>query len=202
MKRMCLPFSFFGLLVASLLFQVQASAQCGGVAKHVSFPVYRGGGGGLFHLTAAAQEPEAIGEEDRGEYGLEPIVGLWKMDFEDPADKYSDKGYSVWHSDHTEFLNSTRSPSSGAVCQGVWEKVGRSTYRLNHFALGYGDGVNLTSVYQFKELVTVDRERNSFSGTFSIEAFDPKTHASQGAYKGTVTGERVRIDTTIDSQNF
>ena len=76
------------------------------------------------------------------------------------------------------------------------------TYRLNHFALGYGDGVNLTSVYQLKVLVTVDGWRNSLSGTFSIEAFDPKTHALQGTYKGTVTGERVRIDTTIDSQSF
>ncbi len=89
-------------------------------------------------------------------------MGLWKMDFEDPADKYSDKGYSVWHSDHTEFLNSPRPPSVGAVCQGVWEKVGHSTYKLNHFALGYGDGVNLTSVYQFKLLVTLERSWNSF----------------------------------------
>lgn len=203
MKRICQLCSFIVLSVASMLFHSQAFAQCGGLAKHVSYPVYRGTGGGLLQLAGALQEPEVANDEDRREYGMDPIVGLWKMDFEDPADKYSDKGYSVWHSDHTEFLNSTRAPSGGAVCQGVWEKVGRSTYRLNHFALAFGDGVNLTTVYQFKLLVSVDHRRNSFSGTFTIEAFDPETHLQQGTtFKGTVTGERVSIDTTIDSQNF
>ena len=202
MNRIRLLFSLVCFCFVPTLFNSQAFAQCGGVAKHAAFPVYRGTGGGLFHLAAAGQESEVADDEERGEYGLEPIVGLWKMDFEDPADKYSDKGYSVWHSDHTEFLNSTRAPSVGAVCQGVWEKVGRSTYRLNHFAMGYGDGVNLTSVYRFQLLVTVERGRNTFSGTFSIEAFDPKTHGSQGTFKGTVSGEKVKIDTSIDSQTF
>jgi hypothetical protein len=115
---------------------------------------------------------------------------------------HSFKGYSMWHSDHTEYMNSTRPPSVGAVCEGVWDQVGPYTHKLNHFALGYADGVNLTSVYRFQEVVTVDRTGSKFTGEFSIEAFDPKTHAPQGTYKGTVTGEKVKIDTTIDSQNF
>ena len=185
-------FSFIGLCAASLLFNLQASAQCGAVAKHVSYPMAQNAG--HFQLAGAAQ--------DSGEPALDPIVGLWKMDFEDQAAKYSDRGYSVWHSDHTEFMNSTRTPAVGAVCQGVWTKVSGSTYRLNHFALGYADGVNLTSVYQFQLLVTMNGSGNGFYGTFSIEAFNPKTHAPQGTLKGTVTGERVTIDTTIDSQYF
>ncbi len=189
MKRMYLLFCVVGVLLGSMCLSPLASAQCGGVAKYISYPWGRGHQGSRFQLAAAAQITEA-----QEENGPEPIVGLWKTDFEDPADSYSDKGYATWHSDGTEFMNSTRPPSSGAVCQGVWEKVGRSTYRLNHFAMGYGDGVHLTSVYRFKELVTVDRSGNTFSGTFSIEAYDPKTHAPQGTYKGTLTGENRHHD--------
>ncbi len=200
MKRMRLFFCLAGLCVVSISMSSHAVAQCGALPKHISYPVLRGSGLGKLQLAAATQD--AIGDEAHGNFGLEPIVGLWKMDFEDPADNYSDKGYSMWHSDHTEFMNSTRPPSVGAVCEGVWERVGPSTYKLNHFALGYADGVNLTSVYRFQEVVTVDRKGSRFIGEFSIEAFDPKTHSPQGTYKGTVTGEKVKIDTTIDSQNF
>ncbi len=199
MKRMRLLLYLASFCLVTVSMNTRALAQCGALPKHVSYSL-RGSGVAKFQLAAATQD--AIGDEGRGDYGPEPIVGLWKMDFEDPADNYSDKGYSMWHSDHTEYMNSTRPPSVGAVCQGVWERVDRYTYKLNHFALGYQDGVNLTSVYRFQEKVTVNRAGNKFKGEFIIEAFDPKTHGHQGTYKGTVKGEKVTIDTTIDSQDF
>ncbi len=201
MKRIHQFLCVVGLSIVATTFNPQASAQCGPVVKHLSHPVLGTLSTGRFQLAAAALTGQEE-EDERGEFGLEPIVGLWKTDFEDPADGYSDKGYAVWHSDHTEFMNSTRPPSVGAICQGVWEKIGHSTYKLNHFALGYMDGVHLTSLYRFKEIVTVDRSGRSFSGTFSIEAVDPITHGSQGTYKGTLTAEKVGIHTTVDSQKF
>ena len=51
------------------------------------------------------RERRETGAQD--EYGLEPIVGLWKMEFEDPADNYPDKGYAIGHSDHTELSTAT-----------------------------------------------------------------------------------------------
>lgn len=200
MKRMRLFFYLASFCLFTISMSSRAFAQCGALPKHVSYPLLRGSGVGKLQLAVATQD--GIGDEGRGDYGLEPIVGLWKLDFEDPADGYSDKGYSIWHSDHTEYMNSTRPPSVGAVCQGVWERVDRYTYKLNHFALGYMDGVNLTSVYRFQETVHVNRSGNKFKGEFIIEAFDPKTHGHQGTYQGTVTGEKVTIDTTIDSQDF
>ncbi len=191
MKRKHLLLALALFLLASV--PVQLFAQCGAVAKPVAYPLLRSFSDARFHLAL---------QDARSEHDSDLIVGLWKMDFEDPAHNYSDKGYSVWHSDHTEFLNSTRAPSVGAVCQGVWERVGEYSYRLNHFALGYDDGVHLTGVYHFKELVTIDRSGDRFTGTFSIERYDPQTHISQGTFKGTLTGERIKIDTGIDSQNF
>ena len=200
MKRKYLSLALAGLTIASL--PVRSFAQCGAVAKHAAYSLHTGAANARFQLAAGVPQQEAQGELSREPTVRESIVGLWKMDFEDPADNYSDKGYQVWHGDHTEFMNSTRTPSVGAVCQGVWERVDESTFRLNHFALGYGDGVHLTLVYRIRELVTVDRSGDRISGTFSIEAFDPTTHAAQGTLRGTLTGARVKIDTGIDSQDF
>jgi hypothetical protein len=53
-----------------------------------------------------------------------------------PDDTPIDSGYVQWHSDGTEIMNSGRPPQNGDFCLGVWEKTGRSRYKLNHFALG------------------------------------------------------------------
>jgi hypothetical protein len=44
-------------------------------------------------------------------------------------------GFSQWHSDGTEILNSSRPPATSNFCLGVWEKTGPFAYKLNHFAL-------------------------------------------------------------------
>ena len=131
------------------------------------------------------QIPRWPGGDERDEYGFEPIVGLWKQVLSDPAQNYGDKGYTTWHSDHTEFLNSERTPSTGAVCQGVWAKVGHSQYRLNHFALAFGDDVHLTNVIQIRELVTVDPSRNVYRGRFTVTIYDTQ-HTQLAQYKGEV----------------
>jgi hypothetical protein len=47
-----------------------------------------------------------------------------------------DNALVVWHSDYTEIMNSGRPPQDGDFCLGVWEQVGKSKYKLNHFAWG------------------------------------------------------------------
>jgi hypothetical protein len=73
----------------------------------------------------------------------DPIVGFWKVTFTaegntegPPDDTPIDSAYVQWHSDGTEIMNSGRPPQNGDICLGVWEKTGRSKYKLNHFALG------------------------------------------------------------------
>ena len=135
MKRVGLLFPVAGLLLSMSLSHA-ALAQCGGLAKHIAYPMPSGSGGVRFQLAAATQTPDASSDEERWAHGMEPIVGMWKMDFEDPAHGYSDKGYSVWHSDHTEFMNSTRPPSVGAVCEGRVGEGGRVHVPAQPFRLG------------------------------------------------------------------
>ncbi len=197
-----LPKFVFALLAFPMLFIVlsqDATAQCGGVARKAAFNSRAMMFHGTFKTAAYVEDHDSKWGDERGEDGLEPIVGLWKIEFTDASKNYSDKGYAAWHSDFTEFQNSERVPSTGAVCQGVWVKTGHSTYKLNHFALAYADSANLTNIIRIREEVTVDKLRTSFTGTFITDVYDT-SHNLLVEFKGPITGKRITIDTNIDSQ--
>ena len=203
------------LLACAALSTPYAAAQCGGGApnvKKVSF-LTRPATAGSFKLAGYQLSDDNRWGDERDEHGLEPIVGLWHVDMEDPAMGYADHGYTAWHSDHTEFFNSTKAPGTGAVCQGVWVKVGKSSYVLNHFALGYNGTVasnNLgtttpnetepAQIVQIKEFITVSPNRKTFSGTFSVEIYTYTDHKLLVAFHGPVTAKRITIDSTINQQ--
>jgi hypothetical protein len=127
-----------GLL--GVLFATQASAGCNYPDPQVgSSPNQRQPSGrdqGQFIRTAFSQNSDQDFDEV-------PITGLWKFSFtaegntDIPDDTPIDKGYVQWHADGTELMNSFRAPTTGQFCMGVWKRVGRFTYKLNHFALGW-----------------------------------------------------------------
>lgn len=173
-------------------------AQCGIVPKKTTFgtlqPAYRGG-----LRTVSYTAPGLRLVTDWDEERQEPLVGLWRVSFTDPSQNYSDTAYIAYHSDFTEFQNSERVPSTGAICQGVWERTGRFTYRVNHYALAYGDSQNLTNVIRIREYITVNEARKTFTGEFIQDVYDTAHHLL-ATLKGTMTGKRVTIDSDIDSQ--
>jgi hypothetical protein len=195
----------FGVVSVGLFSSTVAQAQCGvprsampaaavkGSIKPASFQL----GSGMPMLHAA--------DFDLGLF--DPIVGLWKVKFVTqnspgiPDGVEVDHGYSAWHGDKTEFLNSARAPVNGSFCLGVWEKVGRSTYKLNHYAMAFmDDGKTPAGTVNIREEVTVDWSGNRYIGTFSIDGFDtngvhlpmnqPGSHAN-----GVITGVRITLET-------
>src|ERR1700739_3757370 len=83
---------------------------------------------------------------------VEPIVGMWHVTFTaegnsaGPPDGTSiDNAIVVWHGDHTEIMNSGGPPQDGDFCLGVWKKVGKCKYKLNHFAWGGNDTTNAST---------------------------------------------------------
>jgi hypothetical protein len=78
----------------------------------------------------------------------------------------------------------------------VWEKTGRFTYKLNHFALSSDLNGNLVGPANIREDVTLDASGNGYSGTFSIDQFD--LHGSTLAHiVGHISATRITVDTTI-----
>ena len=158
------------------------------------------------------------GLDDDGDDGLS-IVGFWHVKFISdgnnwglppgvsfPKGSEQDAGYSQWHSDGTEIMNSGgRAPNTDNFCLGVWAKVGARQYRLNHFATpwdptagpldsaGNPMGV-LIGPANIKELVTLSEDGNSFSGSYAIEGYD---ESNDHIYhiEGTIYATRITVNT-------
>jgi hypothetical protein len=151
------------------------------------------------------------------------IVGLWRVKVASIGNKSAgipdgallDQGYSAWHSDGTEILNSGRDPSTGSFCLGAWKQTGRSSFRLNHYALNWsgptvdakgkivldpttGQPLNtLIGPTNIREDVTLGPDKNTFQGTFSVENYQTNGK-SIIRLTGLVTGVRL----TADSPGF
>jgi hypothetical protein len=136
------------------------------------------------------------------------IVGFWKIQLLSqgntsrnppiPDGAVVDFGYTQWHSDGTEIFNSgARAPATENFCLGVWARSGFLTYELNHFALSYDatSGV-LNGKVNIQEQVTLDPSGELFTGTFTINIYDPTTGQQVDHIVGTVSASRVSVDDT------
>ncbi len=136
------------------------------------------------------------------------VVGMWNIQFISqgntahtppiPDGAQIDFGYSQWHSDGTELMNSGgHAPATGNFCMGTWVRSGFFTYVLNHFALSYdASNGNLTGKVDIREQVTLDPSGNEFTGTFTIDVYDPSTGAQLDHLAGNVSATRVTVDQT------
>lgn len=125
------------------------------------------------------------------------IVGMWSVQFL-VGSTMIDFGYSQWHSDGTEFLNSGgRAPSTQNYCLGVWQQTGPSRYRLNHWALSYDTSGTLNGRVNIREEVTVNPRSDTYAGPFTIDFYDPKTNAPLQHVAGQVVGKRITVNSGI-----
>jgi len=188
--------STLALLTVIALLSVQAFAQCGLTDQFkakLKTQAWHGGGGSAYLLNVTD------GRDNNS------VVGMWRFTFTSqgntgaplfiPDGAVLDHGFAQWHSDGTEITNSNRRPSTGSFCLGVWKRVGPSHYLLNHFALGFDDGVT-QSYSNIREDLTISDDGNSFSGTFSIAIYDLNGNAGP-LIRGLLTGTRVKINTTV-----
>jgi hypothetical protein len=139
------------------------------------------------------------------------IIGLWKIEFLAkgntngiPDGALIDFGTASWNGDVTEtMVSGGRAPSTGDVCMGAWEQVGRYTYKLNHLAMAWEGGA-YAGPTKIQELVTLDPSGNTFRGSFTITAyvasavagqeFDESVIAPPTPIHGVITGVRITAD--------
>lgn len=186
------------IVLLGMGFVSRANAQCGGSewlkTGAIQLQSWEGGPpfGPASFLQVASHAPAGAS-----------IVGFWKVKFVaegnaggPPDGTVIDNGFAQWHSDGTEIMNSSKAPVTGDFCLGVWQKNGPSSYRLNHFALGFDSSSNLIGPVQIQESVTVDHKADQYSGTFTIDQYDPMGNP-QGHVAGNVTATRVTVDTQV-----
>lgn len=139
----------------------------------------------------------------------DPIVGMWQVKFiaegngpgGPPDGTTIDSAFVQWHSDGTELMNSGRPPQDGNICLGVWERTGRSTYKLNHFALGNnpdnpGGVGSPAGPSHIVEDVVLSRDGKHYAGSFTLDAYD--TSGNNSAHiVGKITATRITVHTPI-----
>jgi hypothetical protein len=150
-----------------------------------------------------------LANRDDGGWRDEPsIVGMWRFELvTGPTGAVVvDDGYAQWHSDGTEIQNSgLHAPITSNFCLGVWKRVGRSTYQLNHFPLAWDStGQSPANAIQLTETVHLTDD-DHMTGTFTLKVYvwtstDSLNVAPGGpvaTVKGTINATRVTIDSTV-----
>jgi len=191
----------FGALVMAALMAVNAGAQCGAsdgpLTSNTATAL-------LMHSAptkAATTTTSAPAPSTQVAPVGAPIVGFWHVKFISkgtgfiPDGTVVDMGFSQWHSDGTEILNSSRPPATSNFCLGVWAKTGPSTYKLNHFALSSDLNGNMIGPANIREDVTLDAHGTGYSGTFSISQYD-----TSGNLLVQIVGEVVATRITVDTK--
>jgi hypothetical protein len=182
-----------GILVLGTLLVSQAGAECGpqklksGAFLHRQSWQDQGGFGRASFLLSS--------------YSEDSIVGFWKVAFtakgnaEIPDGTPIDSALVVWHDDGTEIMNSGRPPQDGNFCLGVWERTGRSRYKLNHFALGNDTSGNPAGPTHIVENVFLSPDGNHYAGTFTLDAYD--TSGNNVAHIiGVIAATRITVNTS------
>lgn len=141
-------------------------------------------------------------------YNTASIVGFWNIQFISkgnlnhnpsiPEGAIVDFGYTQWHSDGTEIMNSGgHMPATQNFCLGTWVRSGYFNYVLNHWALSYDlTSQQLTAKVNILEQVTLDPSGNEFTGTFTITVFNATTGVQLDQLVGTLSGKRITVDQT------
>lgn len=194
-----------GALTLTLAMVPGALAQCGLPTRPIKPMAWHPQFSGAHPMLL----PVAFDDDDRGDGS---IVGMWhvvftaqKMGTQSIPDTVIDNAISVWHRDGTEIMNSGRAAQDGNFCLGVWEHTGSRTYLLNHIPWG-GNVYDPTAPpdvigqpqagVQIVENITLSPDGNSFSGTFSLTAYNT-SGAVYASFTGTLTGKRITAHTSF-----
>ena len=94
-------------------------------------------------------------------------------------------------------MNSSRPPATSNFCLGVWRRTGRSTYRLNHFALSSDLSGKLIGPARIREVVNLDQTRDRYEGTFTIDQYDVSGNLL-AHIAGQVIATRITVDTPVE----
>ena len=190
-----------GVALIGMILTAAANAECGDLQRY---------------KPGASLLPQAWQEQGIGQFGPtsllqvsdtnDPIVGFWQVTLTakgnlppgPPDGVVLDKGFSQWHSDGTEILNSSRAPATQSFCLGVWKNLGHSRYKLNHFPISWDPNGNLVGLANIREEVTLSPNGNSFTGTFTLVQYDQAGNTLVRII-GVVSATRITIDTPASS---
>ncbi len=202
----------FAVAILATVFGSLANAQCGcleTIKRNASLlrqPFFSDQLSPALSSVAANGAEDSQGANQNAIFGFwidSSIVGFWKVNFTSkdnpgiPDGTVLDSGFSQWHDDRTEILNSSRPPSTQSFCLGVWEHKGQFQYELNHFAISWNPDGTLLGPANIREKVTLSHDRDSYSGTFTIRQYDEGGNLLV-QIGGQIEAKRITLKTSIE----
>lgn len=103
--------------------------------------------------------------------GYGSIVGMWDNSIIVGGNVVA-SSISTWHSDGTEYDNIDAPPTTGNVCQGVWEAKGTSKVTEHHFGWTFDTNANPSGYFTLVQTVKLSRTGMSYSGPFDQKYYD------------------------------
>jgi hypothetical protein len=181
-------FAAIGIVAIAITLTTMAGAQCANISldQLKSGMLHKQSFEGMGLGKPALQNVDAT---------LDPIVGFWKVSL-DIGETNIDSAFVQWHSDGTEIMNSKRPPASSSFCLGVWKKVAPSKYALNHYAISWNPDGSMLGVTSIRESVTLAKDGNHYSGSFTITQYDELGN-ELGGPSGDISAYRIKVDTVI-----
>lgn len=155
--------SFVALVAAAcmLIGTTPLRASCGSPAN--SKP-----GSALKTSFQPAQEGEPSSAPDHNS-----IVGLWHVILTESSGDRLWQSFQQFHADGLEMENADITPIGSNVCMGVWKKVGPDTVKIYHVAWTFDPATGApTGSALLTETNTLNKDGNSFTGTFAIQFYD------------------------------
>jgi hypothetical protein len=177
-----------GIVIVTIAFSTIASAQC----ANINLDQLKSG-----HFQKQSFDQLMSGQPrlQTVDDSVDPITGFWKVSLLLGTDTI-DSAFVQWHSDGTEIMNSMRPPVTQSFCLGVWKKVAPSKYALNHYAISYNPDNTLLGVTSIRESITLSKDGNHYTGTFTITQYDSDGN-ELGGPSGDITAFRIKVDTVI-----
>ncbi|HEV3200392.1 MAG TPA: hypothetical protein VGZ73_20950 [Bryobacteraceae bacterium] len=147
-------------------------------------------------------EPPKIGGRDKADTAKEAqpqaadplnpsIIGLWQVVELDNGQPVG-LSFEVWHSDGTEILIDQSNPATDNVCIGTWQQTGSLVFKLTHPSLNFDTSGNYIGTVMINEVVTLDRNGNKFSATYTADVFDVNgLPVPDGHFEGQLVGKKI-----------
>ncbi len=197
MRKMHLRFAAWTVALAlGLILIPGAYAQCG-VPSKLAKPA-------MFHRNDKANLMYVRAHWDEDEPSL---VGMWHVIFTGetmngaPFSGLVDNSVVVFHNDGTEIMASSRPAQDGNVCLGIYERTAKLKYHVNHIPWQGNDPSNAPTGIgnpaggaQLLEKITLDPDGNSYTGSFSLQAYDTSGNPTV-LFTGTLKAKRITIHT-------
>lgn len=189
----CSPRTKISILTVALssVWSSSAVAACGSSAQRIPASVFAAQ---PLPLAQESASDSTLGKESRSGDKHPSITGFWKTVYMSGG-AVINVGFNVWHSDGTEWaLDSLSPPFQGNTCAGVWEQVGRRTYKTVHPSFNYDSaGLSVVGIFIERVEVTLSADGSRFEGTFTFDNYDFQGNLLSGSVAGALKATRINV---------